>query len=180
MFVVQVRAGHLGTQEEEQFLRQANLLIEKVKKIPPGAKKPQVVGLLEDLPPTKPSLVSPPPDEPKKLHPPQDGGANKHPLDEGARQYKTSPERVSLDVEDPAVPKPAVEAAKVVHVVFREEVITIPDTQGEGELSGVVPEQGRSEVPSTTTAGEQQQQQCPVERVSHCLFKSVPHPFRIR
>lgn len=162
--LLQMRAGHLTNQEEEEFLRQAYLLIEKVKKMTPGAKASGAHSKpLEDTGPNKPSLISPPPDEPKKLHPLQDGGSSKLPLEEVGRQFKPSPEATSPDIEDLTLANKLLEA-KTVQVGFREEVTTIPDTPGE-ELSSVAQEQGGLDVPPSSGGPRDQMQQCLLEQV---------------
>lgn len=95
-----MKAGHLGSQEEDEFIRQAKQLVENVKKTHPGVtsssatktppihsgpgsdsasatskpppleETPSSTTTTKPQPPESAALVSPPPDDGKKTHPP--------------------------------------------------------------------------------------------------------------
>lgn len=87
-----MKGGHLTAQEEAEFLRQTNQILESIKKNNPGVSAATGVAAppsktpveskplhLEDISQpmkTESSLVSPPPDDPKKLHPPSHGASS--------------------------------------------------------------------------------------------------------
>lgn len=109
-----MRAGHLNTSEEDEFLRQTKQLLDFAKKKMgmPSKLMENKSHSQEDAQTTSkpqqsadPSLVSPPPEDGKKL-PPQE----KHPPIEAHQRTASSegmllPEAVDVISEDPAHPK---------------------------------------------------------------------------